>query len=313
LGANLSYQHEASTCGCVCDDTNISSALDAGYLAARATETINFVANGLLTNDHTAATVDFIHVFDSAAKFINVSGNGILDLTLSPDVGFSNIDTTYTDTTIALTTLNASQNTGGLFFNIYDNNPSSISPALTNALTITGSQGVDYIDVTAANKTVTINETAKLNQGINGGDTLLVNALANTINLSETVGKENIIINSAAHSNEFSFDTISHFDVAGDSLSFLSNTLTSLGNVTLGVGAGFNDYVVAALDAIGTSTAKLESFVFGGNTFVVENATGGAHAPSAPFVSGQDVIVQLTGITNLSAISTVADGHLVIV
>jgi hypothetical protein len=310
LGANLSYQHEASTCGCVCDDTNISSSLDAGYLAARATETINFIANGLVTNDHTATTVDSIQVFDSAAKYINVSGNAVLDLRLSADVGFSNIDNTYTDTTIALTTLDASQNTGGLWFNIYDNNLGSHNPALTGPLTINGSQGVDYIDVTAANKTVTINETAKLNQGINGGDTLYVNALANTINLSETVGKENIIINSADHSNEFSFDTISHFDVAGDSLSFFSDAITSIGNIALGSGAGFNDYVNAAVTAIGASTSKLEAFVFGGNTFVVDNTVATAQTS---FTTGQDVIVQLTGITNLSAISTVADGHLVIV
>ena len=78
--------------------------------------------------------------------------------------------------------------------------------------------------------------------------------------------------------------------------SFVSTAITQAGT------AVFQDYLDAA--TTGAATHKLSWFVYGGDTYIVEDVAGGA-----TFQNGSDIVVKLAGVVDLSTATFSAGAH----
>lgn len=153
----------------------------------------------------------------------------------------------------------------------------------TKALTVTGGTGVDTI--TTGSGADTINAGAG-NDIINSGTGLDI--------ITGGAGNDNFTINANANGNIFA--TITDAAV-GDILTFTDKGAETFATakLTLGGTAVFQDYLNLAAAGDGSTNGALSWFQFGGNTYVVEDVSAGAS-----FVNGGDLVVQLTGLIDLS-------------
>ena len=239
-----------------------AAGFDGGTFTAANVETINLNATDTSTAAGiTAMTVD---VTAAAATALNISGNAGVNLTLT---GSTKIATLY-----------ASASTGAV----------SVTSVSTAAITMTGGSAADSL---TANGT-----TASTLIGGAGADTLTTNLGLTT--LTGGAGNDLFVIGGAS-ANGGIYTTISDA-TAGDRIQ-LFGTGTEVWNstaVALAGTASFSDYLNAASAGDGSTNAAISWFAFGGNTYIVEDASAGA-----AFVAGTDAVVALTGVVDLSAAS----------
>jgi S-layer protein len=240
--------------------TKASAALNVGSIKAAGVETISLTAT-----DSAASTIDThtVSIDDSALKALTIGGNAKVALT-------------YNST--ALTSVDASANTGGVTI-------STLAGAAAKA-TITGGSGAD---------TLTANHASDTLIGGAGDDSLTVNA--NLVTLTGGAGADTFNV-SFAVSNSSGYATITDAS-ATDTLVFANTasaeTFTSA-KIVLGDTAVFQDYANEAIQT--TNEGAITWFQFGGNTYIVENMADGSS-----FTNGTDIIVKLAGNIDLSTAS----------
>jgi len=241
-----------------------AAGFDGGTFTAANVETINLNATDTsVTAGITAMTVD---VTASSATALNISGNAGVNLTLTGST--------------KIATLDASASTGAV-------TATSVSTA---AITMTGGSAADSL---TANGT-----TASTLIGGAGADTLTTNLGLTTLTGGD--GNDLFVIGGASAnggiyttiSDATAGDRIQLFDVAGGTEVWNSTA------VALASTASFSDYLNAASAGDGSANAQISWFAFGGNTYIVEDASAGAS-----FVAGTDAVVALTGVVDLSAAS----------
>lgn len=231
------------------------------------TVTVAGVESVAITSDDTDTTahVNTLTLTAAAAKTVTVSGDAGLNLTLAGDA--------------ALTSVDASALTGALTINA--------NSAL--ALTVTGGSGADSLTATGSGDT--------LNGGA-GNDTLTG---ADLTTLSGGAGNDIFMMNLPSNVNSYSTITdASSGDVIDLDAANAGTVVFSQSAVVLAGTAVFQDYANAAVNALGADANNAAWFQYGGNTYIVQsgNATAGND-----FVNGQDSIIKLTGLVDLSVAS----------
>jgi S-layer protein len=93
--------------------------------------------------------------------------------------------------------------------------------------------------------------------------------------------------------NSSSYATITDF-AAGDLIQFAGATEFAASKVVQADTAVFQDFANAAMNA--SSVGEVSWFQFGGNTYIVMDAG----AESVTFVNGEDFVVKLTGLVDLT-------------
>lgn len=244
-----------------------SGNLAAGTLTAANVETVNIstVDTEVVTAPAVQTkNVDSLTLTADKATTVNLSGAADLTLTLTGSTKVTSID--------------GSTMTGGLTVTSLNN---------TAATTIKGGSGNDVL--TAATGT-----TADVLLGGDGADTLVANQGLST--LTGGAGNDLFVINIAS-ANVNSYATVTDF-AAGDLLKIAGADSFQSAKVTLGDTAVFQDYANAAINAL-DGLGKTGWFQFGGNTYVVADM-GTASSGTSGFVNGEDFIVKLTGLVDLS-------------
>jgi S-layer protein len=256
----------------IADSFNIALASDAsigaGTVTVAGVETIAITSIDTdATNDN--AGVNTLTVVAAAAKTITVSGD--LDLSL-----------TSANTTV--TSVNASAMTADFIYT-----------TATTAQTVTGGAGDDILTAGAGTAVQTLIGGA-------GDDTLITNA--GLSKLTGGLGADTFVIQTPG-SNVNIYATTDA--TIGDTIQFatLGTETFNATKLILGANAVFQDYAnEAALAVINpvTGNAALSWFQFAGNTFVVEDRSA-----DITFLNGTDLIVQLTGLVDLSNTSINTD------
>lgn len=111
--------------------------------------------------------------------------------------------------------------------------------------------------------------------------------------LTGGTGNDVFVIKTASL-NVNSYATITDF-TAGDLVQFNEADSFAASKVTLGTTAVFQDYANAAMNAIGANDVAW--FQFDGNTYIVMDV---AATDSTTFVNGEDFVVKLAGLVDLS-------------
>lgn len=238
--------------------------LTAGTLTAANVETVNISTvdtEVVVAPAIQAKNVDTLTLTADKATAVNVTGAADLTLTLTGSTKVTSIDGSTMTGGLTVTSLNT-----------------------TAATTIKGGSGNDVL--TAANGT-----TADVLIGGAGNDTLVANAGMST--LTGGAGNDLFVIGTAS-ANVNSYATITDF-AAGDLLKVTGIDTFAAAKVSLGDTAVFQDYANAALNALSANAGGW--FQFSGNTYVV--ADMGTDSTSG-FVNGEDFIVKLTGLVDLS-------------
>lgn len=265
--------------------------------AAGTADVLNVVlssTNGIDVTKLTAASVETVNITLVDTEVVvapDVQGVNSHELTLAADkatavtvTGAGDLWLVTKDSQL-LTSIDGSAMTGALEVK---------STNTTTATTIKGGAGNDELQ--AADGT-----TADVLLGGAGNDKLTANKGLTTM----TGGAGNdVFIIEAASLNVNSYATITDF-AAGDLLEMADAASFTSAKVTLGATAVFQDFANAAINALATNGAGW--FQFGGDTYVVADMPAGvspapADNPSA-FVNGQDYIVKLTGLIDLSQAS----------
>ena len=242
--------------------TTNSGSINVQDVDATGIETVNLTAT-----DTKSSTLDThtVNIIDADLKTLTVGGN-------------AKVVVTYDST--ALTSVNASANTGGVTV-------ATLAGAAA-ATTVTGGTGAD---------TLTGNHNNDVLLGGDGADSLVVGA--NLLTLTGGAGADSFNV-SFAVSSVNGYATITDA-AAGDKLVFANTasaeTFTSA-KVALADTAVFQDYANEAINT--TDQGDIVWFQFGGNTYVIEHASADA---ATSFVNGTDVIVKLTGLVDLSTAS----------
>jgi len=306
------------------DATGASDALDLTITGAGAINANTLTAAGVesiaITTDDTAATATGIN------HTLTIAGNDVETITVSGDAGLS-----LTANSTALTSFDASGTTTA------GSAVSLTTGALANAATLSGGAGGDTLVATAATKAVTLNgnggnDTLTANNAqdntVNGGDgndTITTGAGSDTIDAGagdDTIdsgtgldtltggdGDDTFVMSVSTAGNIYT--SITDF-AAGDSLDLtgldaqanaaIANATDIGAGITLASTAVFQDYLDAAAadttDAGGDGNldvALVNWFQFGGDTFVVVD-----QSVQATFQTGQDSVVKLAGLIDLS-------------
>jgi S-layer protein len=222
----------------------------------------------------TAANVETVNIITSVAgaelnlaadkaTAVTVTGTGALHLT--------------TTNSHLLTSIDGSAMTGAL---------EARSHNATAATTIKGGAGNDYL--VAATGT-----TADVLLGGAGNDELFANAGLST--LTGGAGNDLFVIDTASL-NVNSYSTVTDF-AAGDLLQILDAVSFAPAKVVLGATAVFQDFANAAINTLSLEGAGW--FQFGGDTYVVSDKG----LDGSTFTNGEDFIVKLTGLIDLSQAS----------
>jgi S-layer protein len=238
--------------------------LNAGTLTAANVETVNISTvdtEVVVAPAVQTKNVDTLTLTADKATAVNVTGAADLTLTLTGSTKVTSIDGSTMTGGLTVTSLNT-----------------------TAATTIKGGSGNDVL--TAATGT-----TADVLIGGAGNDTLVANAGMST--LTGGAGNDLFVIGTAS-ANVNSYATITDF-AAGDLLKMTGIDSFASAKVSLGDTAVFQDYANAALNALNANAGGW--FQFSGNTYVV--ADMGTDSTSG-FVNGEDFIVKLTGLVDLS-------------
>ena len=249
---------------------------DAGT-AGHTTDVLNVINQVAAGGTLTAAKVETINLTQNTADgaltltaadatSLNITASKALNLTLTGSTHLTSIDGNASTAAITVTSLNT-----------------------TSATTIKGGSGADVL-------TAATGSTADVLIGGAGNDVLVANAGLST--LTGDTGNDVFRI-ATASLNVNSYATITDF-AAGDLLQIAGATSFASAKVTLGDTAVFQDYANAAMNALDQATDGTDVaagwFQFGGNTYVVADAG----AESTTFVNGQDFIVKLAGVVDLT-------------
>jgi S-layer protein len=133
--------------------------------------------------------------------------------------------------------------------------------------------------------------TADVLLGGAGDDTLVANAGLTT--LTGGAGNDLFVVG-VASMNVNSYATITDF-AAGDLIKFTGADSFQASKVTLGSTAVFQDFANAAMNSIGPNDVAW--FQFGGDTYIVMDV---GTTDSTTFINGEDFIVKLTGLVDLT-------------
>jgi len=242
-----------------------AGALTTGTVTAANVETVTIAANDTTASVAAGTNTHTLVLSATAATSLVVTGNANL-----------NLDNTGNT---AVTSIDASAMTGAL----------TVTTAGTIAETVKGGSGPDVL--TAAAGTVADNL-----QGGGGEDTLTANSGLSIL----TGGAGNDLFAVVASLNVNGYATVTDFS-SGDLIQLPGADSFQTSKVSLGDTAVFQDYANAAVNAVGPN--DLAWFQFAGNTYVVMDSVGGAGIDSTIFVNGEDLIVRLTGLTDLSLAS----------
>jgi S-layer protein len=152
---------------------------------------------------------------------------------------------------------------------------------------LSGDAGADTITGGVGKDTITGGDG---NDSINGG--------AGVDNLTGGAGEDTFNITDVP-TTRFLYDTITDL-TSDDSIVFAnaSGTETFVADaISLGAAAGFSDYLDDASNDTTASTSNVVSwFTYGGNTYIVQDISSG----SSTFVNGTDIVVEITGVVDLS-------------
>jgi S-layer protein len=248
--------------------TSSTADLNAGTLTAAKVESINLTINDTqLDNNFDGVNdpvqTDTLALVADTATSVKVGGNANLNLTLTGSTKVVAVDGSAMTGALTVTAVNT-----------------------TDATTITGGAGNDVL--TAATGT-----TADVLIGGAGQDKLVANAGLDV--LTGGAGNDMFVIGTASL-NSSSYATITDFS-AGDLIQFAAADSFKAAKISQADTAVFQDFANAALNAIGVN--DLAWFQYNGNTYVVMDKG----ADSTTFVNGEDVIVKLTGLIDLSGAS----------
>jgi S-layer protein len=242
---------------------NSAGDLTAGTLTAADVETVNISSTDTETGANPTANANSLTLTADKATAVNVSGGNDLDLTLTGSTSVTSIDGSAMSGDLTVTSLNTSA-----------------------ATTITGGSGDDALTAAAGT-------TADVLIGGAGDDTLDANQGMTTMTGGE--GRDTFVIDNAPL-NVNSYSTIEDF-TSDDLIQFTGADSFQAAEVTLGSTAVFQDFANAAINGVGAN--DLAWFDYEGNTYVVHDAG----ADSTAFDEGNDMIVKLTGVVDLSGAS----------
>jgi S-layer protein len=202
--------------------------IDFGTVSVAGVETVN-----IMTSDSKSGGFATLTVSNSAAKAVNVSGNGGLNLGASSS-SLKNVD--------------ASATTGGFAF----------TSAVDGAV-VKGGSGNNALMGSGNSQTI-----------IGGSDTDLIAVTGDLATLTGGAGRDMFAIGDAT-TNVNSYATITDF-AAGDVIQFSGGAADFMpAKVTLGATAVFQDLANAAI--ANSDTGDVAWFQHGGDTYVIENVS----------------------------------------
>ncbi len=257
--------------------TKAASAANVGTVNVDKVETVNIAAASTTKAALNSAIIDqgvsnILTVDADAAKAINVTGAGKLDLRLAAD------------TLKVVTTIDASANTGGLTVS---------AQGAANAITITGGAGADTL-------TASTGATAKADVLVGGAGDDVLYVGSNGAKLTGGEGNDVFVVNTATAANKLgtkeatTYTSITDFQV-GDvlKLNSLVNAADSFAKLAANLNettAVFSNFVDAAIAQAAVNTAVW--FTFNGNSYVVVDQD----TNSTTFTNGVDTVVELVGV-----------------
>lgn len=230
--------------------------------------TVNLTATDAGSTSIGTVASHTLTVTDAEAYALNANGNANLTLTLG--------------TSTAPKTINASAMTGAF---------TVTAAAVTGGSVVTGGSGNDSLTAssgTGADQLI----------GGAGNDTLTANGGADT--LTGGAGSDTFIVATPSAAKTI-YSTITDFS-SGDCLTLRDMTGTEAFTATkvdlsaLAATATLSDAINTSIR--GAASAEIRWFQFGGNTYVIESAS--AHTPTTDFADASDLVVQLTGLIDLS-------------
>lgn len=238
-------------------------------------ETVNITS----TDTNTTAHVNTVELVATSATAVTVSGNAGL-VYVNADASIKSFDAS--GVTLGLVT-----DTGVTF--------TSTNVTVAEAVSIKGSNGIDVLSGSAS--------ALDTIDGGAGADTIIYTGGADM--LTGGLGADTFDINGAGTKTAFATitDALStdKIDFAGTAVGGAVGAAMGA-KITLGGAATLDQYLDAAAAGAGNVNALLTWFQFGTDTYVVQDNSAGA-----PFVSGADVVVKLTGIIDLSTSVHAAD------
>lgn len=300
VGVSGAAANAADTFNLHLDTGTAASVVAAGSVTVADVETINISTadTGSATGADIAASTHTATLVATSAKTVSVSGNNGLNLT---NAGNTLIESFDASGVAADSALDTAANLAVTF----------VSDNVTTAVSIKGGAGndtltadaastkVNTIDGGAGDDTITGGAGADVLMGGAGNDTL--DGKAGADKLTGGAGNDTFVI--AAEANVNTYDTITDF-AAGDKISIANLAGFTQAKVELGTNAVFQDYANAVINAEATNGSGW--FQFNNNTYVVADI-GADNGTS--FINGQDAIVEITGLVDLSN-STVAANEL---
>lgn len=252
---------------------------------------------GTGTGDTVVAMADAAGSTDSLNVIAATATSGIVQVDDVETINLSaTSNTTITVKADTVTTLNVSgSKTVGLTLDAATTELSKIDGStMTAALTATGNNNVATTILGGSGADVfTANHTSDVLNGGAGADTLKING-EGLVTLTGGSGNDIFDIGTGtAVVNVNSYATITDL-AAGDKIKFTAGAADfSAAAITLASTAVFQDFANAAInDTVATDVAW---FQFDGNTYIVENLSGGTS-----FVNGTDRIVKISGLVDLS-------------
>ena len=233
----------------------------------------------------------------STASSILASGNTVFNIDGTNDINLGSISNTATAAGTVSTTVNAALLTGKLTVTTGSASDVIIGGSGVNLITLSG--GVDSVDLT---KSVAKADVVALAGQTGTSSTLFPTVTAFTNSATATIG------------DKLDLPTGAGLAVRAD----LATTATAIAGLNAAVANGIVSFTgTAAATAtladkvgelfkaafIGGTAGTTLAFEHGGNTYVIEELSGGAG-----FTGGTDLVVQLTGLTGVTALSTSASG-----
>jgi S-layer protein len=302
--ANLGFTTYVTTTGTVADTTNVTNS-DVLVLDKLATNgTVVLAGKGLITvnvADAATGTSDILNVTNTVANGGTLTAANVETIKLTQSTANGALVVTAADATAMTITASKTLSltlTGSTKLTSIDGSASTAAITVTSlnttsATTIQGGSGDDVLKAATGS-------TADVLIGGAGADSLYANAGLSTLTGGAGFDTFYITTNST---NVNSYATITDatkgdyivFNATGGTEAFKSAA------VTLGDTAVFQDYANAAINTL--ALGEIGWFQFGGNTYIVQDGDTGGGADTTTFTNGEDYIVKLTGLIDLSLAS----------
>jgi S-layer protein len=274
------------------------------------TKVASIDASGLTTTGATVLTVTTSVTTGVTFKLGNASA------TITGSAGATKYIDTYTG---GNGVVNITETHGSNSITLGDGKADTLSLGDGNNTVVLGNGATDSVTVSSGNNTITVGNGAKDNIVItgNGNNVITVGTgAADTIHIGGTgsntvtlgAGAGDTVFFTKAGSGSGVFTSIAGA-VAGDIIDVSGVHAIANAGTTLGasLSSAVSDYQTFLNDAVASKAAGTVSwFQFGGNTFIVEEV-----ATTGSFVAGTDLVVQLTGLHDLSK-SAFTAAHVVI-